>query len=290
MLVQPHYRNIGYIVYEKNIGQNQFAWSLGNPSPEAPVASSSDIPPDAPLDYFPTDIGHVWSYKITMPKDGDGLNHHVTVWPLGGDTGRGIETRGRYFQRSPSADGVYYLTMHIKAAAKIQGPLQYSEGYELAIDRDDLGIFEGCDHVYWAIMMSDHYQADLITAYSSDGPDAPTGMLGDYYSGEGYGDRVFFFGAHPGDSIGLRNENDSLVYMGPTTYKGKDALAFIRKVEAENHLSQTAQEESLEQAFTEEVVFVRGLGLVSLVQKVGSTVTMTWELEESPPSLPSNSI
>ncbi len=241
------------------------------------LLQSDDAPKGEPSDYFPTDIGHRWNYRITLNEGADALNHSMTRWEISEKEGVKMETRGRYYIADEKKKPFYHLTMSIKGPAASQGPLLYPEGYELAIEQDDLGIFEWTKGVFFAISKSARYSVDLVILHDPTGPGAPTSgsMWGRSYNKPGYTLRVYFFGERPGVEIGLSDENDATLFDGPTTFRGKPALKFIRTVKG----SDRADDAGLNKGFTEEMYFVYHVGLAQLTQKVSGTTTMTWELE-----------
>ena len=83
--------------------------------------------------------------------------------------------------------------------------------------------------------------------------------------------------------MGISGENDDLLFAGQTNYNGKPALMFVRSVGA-RELKDGETMNAFYRAFTEQMIFVRGVGLAKLVQKVGDDVTMTWTLEDSAPA------
>jgi hypothetical protein len=155
--------------------------------------------------------------------------------------------------------------------------------------RDDLGIFRGVEHVYWAISGAEPYSVILVTTYSPFGSNAPMGSWGTpVASGEGYTLRQFFFAREAGVSISLGEsgegddkDQDDLLFTGYdldslAVRKASSCLHFLRLVPA----GETDSEEArvLYRQFTEEYWFTRERGLVRFVQKVGSAISMEWVL------------
>ncbi|MFA6535892.1 MAG: hypothetical protein WC250_01315 [Candidatus Paceibacterota bacterium] len=253
------------------------------------VAVSAEMAGEHPLgqpwDYFPTDIGHRWSYRITIPEGRDALNHRVVSWASGDKGGVRVETRGRYLPDKKGTKSSYRLVISIKKQAPKQGPLSYPEGYEIGIDEDELGIFESTMGVFLAVSRNPRYSVDLVTTHDPSSSSAPhTGSpWGTSYNKPGFGMRVYFFGEKPGVQIGLSDQNDAVLFDGPEKLNGKNALKFIRKVEASKKTDFSRDIDKgtsvLDKGFEEEMYFVRGVGLAKLTQKVDGKITMTWELE-----------
>ncbi len=237
----------------------------------------AQTPPGVPSDYFPTDVGHKWSYKIELNEGHDALHHSVKCLAK-----FATETRGRYllFGEKKKIKDDLHLVLKVKSKALKQGPLQYPDGCELIAERDDLGIFEWSEKIYWAIYNTDGYGVMWVVTYSPESPGLLNsgGPWGSYGVEPAYAMRHAFFADRPGIEMSLENENDKLLFSGPSNYGGKPALLFVRTVTA-RELKDGEKMESLERGFTEELTFVRGIGLVKLVQRVGDEVTMTWTLE-----------
>jgi len=242
----------------------------------------------SPSDYFPTATGTRWTYDITVPsfEDNPPLTHAVTKWPRG-DKALGMETRGRVMPPGTNvSSGHYRLVLSVAGPAIKQGPLEYTEGYELKIEQDDLDIFDSrFDHnlqkgkLFWAISHSSRYEANLVIMHDPDSPGAPSGgEWGSYGQEPGYCMRLAFFGDKPGTAIGLSDENDDLLFVGPETYPDADTLHFRRIVGAAKPRQDDSDHRGdlLDRGFTEDLWFAKGRGLVKLEQKIDGKTTMTW--------------
>ncbi len=237
------------------------------------------LPPGKPEEYFPTDIGHRFDYKIELMESEEtpAMNHEQVRWSKSR-----TETRGRYMLLGKKDRNDLHLILKVKSKSSKQGILEHPEGYELDIERDDIGVFYDSDKVFFAISKGDRYEVMLVTERSPNSP-------GSMRSGSGWGSydaepgcalRFFFFGERPMMSIGLSKENDSLTFVGPTEHKNRPALKFIREVTAREMEVGDKKGGLLDHGFEEEVIFVRGVGMVQLIQTVENTVTMKWTLVE----------
>lgn len=236
----------------------------------------------SPQDYFLTDIGTRWTYVITIAgsgeaRDDDPLEHKVVRWPIA-EGAQVMESRGILYRGSESNTPLK-LILSVKARAPKQGPLEYPEGYEIVVERDDLGIYEYVEHIYWAISRSGRYSVNEIVMFSPNSPGAPSGGLwGSYGQEMGCWMRVKFFGDKPGTGIGLSEENDSLVFLGPERVGDIMCLHFERRVEG-SEVDHGEKASYLDSGFSEDMWYAKGIGLVKLVQKVNGKTTMTWTLE-----------
>lgn len=252
---------------------------------EVIVLTVDENPPKGhPSDFFPTEPGTRWSYVITAGKV-DPLGFGMTAWPMG------IEGKGtvamvatRRLLRSPAARTSYRLEVGVKGPAARQGPLQYPEGVELSIGRDDLGIFHECKQAFWAIGESGRYAVSLVLMFDPDSIGALGGGGGGFGSWgreDGYSVRPFLFFDKPGIAISLDDAPESLLFAGIDRklpgYECLETLHFIRKVKpAEKEPGK--EWNYLDEGFREDMWFARGQGLVRLVQKVKGETSMTMNL------------
>lgn len=256
------------------------------------VRQTADAPPSSsPLDFFPAQVGMRWKYKITLGGGVDPLRYKETTWPLG-EGSVTQQTRGRFLPDAEDATGeggTFILELHVERSAAKQGPLEYSRGVELVVDRDELGIYEDAQRVFWAIPgvgISDPFVHEVVTYSSSDGP--PMGSWGDWGHGDGYSMRVILFGERPGIAISQSKSAEQLLFKGVERYKGWQCLRFTRIIESDADEDRgdlmAAVDDSREQlralsrGFVEDAWFAQDKGLVRLEQRVGDKVSMTWEM------------
>ena len=129
----------------------------------------------------------------------------------------------------------------------------------------------------FAASTSGRFMAHEVVTLDPSSAGAPRrNQWGTWGSEDGFTMKIYFFGASPGTQISL-GETDSLLFNGIAQVPGqsKKGLHFTRKVRA----PKDADGSILSKAFTEDVWFVKGKGLVRLQQKVEGVVSMTWTLE-----------
>lgn len=237
------------------------------------VPQSTNSAPNQPWDYFPTAIGTKWVYDITLGKDGgknlDSLVFEDVNWPQINGSVRIQRGRGRLSGSNSDASKTFTLAMSIASKAERQGPLQYPDSVKLKIEKDDLGIFNDAQEVFWAInKKTEGYRVTQVATHRPYTYDPRSS----YRDSDGYSLRMLFFGEKPGTNISLGEDSpDSLTYLGA---EGSD-LRFKRTVKAGD--SKTFGE--LSAGFTEDVWLRKGVGLRRLEQTVNGKTTMTWNLK-----------
>lgn len=200
-------------------------------------------------DFFPTSIGACWQYKITL-SDGSALYYRNVQ----GKIGMSAITRGRFYEVVSEGIREYNLTLKVKGPAPKQGPLSFLKSVELSVVKDELGIYDDCSNIYWAIPEYGNYAVALVTTNLAD-PD-------------NYSMRFFFF-------IGETNLNKSY------SKEFVDSLRFIGRKGSTLHFKREVKEDrtsSKVPGFTEDYYFEKNKGLTKLIQKVKGRVTMTWDL------------
>lgn len=239
-----------------------------------------------PQDYFPMDIGHVWNYKIQLWGETSPLSYQLTCWPLG-EKYMTYETNGILYADESKRDSLR-LIFKIESEAPKQGPLEYPIGVELEIIRDDLRIF--CDNrynsrirltrVYWAAANYNRFMVNQVILKNKMSPDAPQmGGWGGWPGGDGEIISLKFFGSHDPMSIGLSGDPEKLYYLGAVNIGSRKALQFRKVVEQRGSGDSSDDAKFLYKEFTEDMWYIKGVGLVYLEQKVEGERTMTWVLE-----------
>ncbi|MFA4818631.1 MAG: hypothetical protein WC621_02190 [Patescibacteria group bacterium] len=240
-----------------------------------------------PEEYFPMVIGKKWKYNIKLAenKEMSPLQYEVVSWPIGKNAISYL-TRGILYSRDKNDD--LWLVLQIDSSASKQGPLQFPIGVRLKVLRDDLRIYgwpEYNEGIYWARPASGRFQVTEVVLYDPMGPGAPRiGSWGGWGAEPGYSLGIKFFGGRPNTSISLgKNSPDRLVFIGPEDFAGSTALHFRRLVgeDSENDYgkSKNIKADYLNKSFTEDMWYLRHVGLVRLVQIVDGTRTMVWTLE-----------
>jgi hypothetical protein len=253
---------------------------------EVKAALSGGPRPGSPGEFFPSSPGSRWEYTIEVQQSPP-VWYRLTSWPVGGDRAVRYESRGFYRAAVPGNDRPkqYTLDLRVKAKAPSQGPLRYPLGVELEITRDDLGVFDGRQQVFWAITDGrggSGYSVIQVETFSPRAmPGAPTGHFGGWGQEDGDAQRQLFFAEEPMTSIRSGSEPRArLLFVGladPPEPGSPDRLHFRRTVQAAQERDRR-DPVAFESEFVEDSWFERGKGLVRLEQKVKGDVTMTWRL------------
>jgi len=232
--------------------------------------------------YFPMDVGTTWTYEISLGKT-DPLHFGRVSWPQGGGQSMSIEVRGRYLGAIKNeGTGPLRLVLKVEEVAAQQGPLQFPEGVKLTVLEDELGIYEDIEEVFWAATTSDGFQVTEITTHSPDSSGAPGGAWGSYGIEPGYSMKLVFFAREPGTGLSVGEESpETLFFKGPEG----NQLHFERIVEGSKENQSPEAAGVLNSPYTENIVFEKGKGLVSLEQKVDGTHSMTWKLVKFTPGI-----
>ncbi|MFA4818827.1 MAG: hypothetical protein WC621_03225 [Patescibacteria group bacterium] len=255
---------------------------------QAPSSKQSSITDKygKPGEYFPMDVGRKWTYNIKLTDDSKNppLAYGIEIWPMGENKNISYETRGLLYGRDKKERNPQLIIQVDSLAAK-QGPLHYPMGVRLKIIRDDLGIYgwpEYNEGVYWAVTTSGRWQVTEVVLRDPMSPGAPRiGSWGGWGGESGFSLAMKFFGARPGLSIGIGSDShDALEFLGPEDFGGSMALHFKRVVDVrKDSEGKTREEGYLGKSFTEDMWYLRHVGLVRLVQTVDKVETMVWTLE-----------
>jgi len=251
-------------------------------------------PPIAePIEYLPMAKGTTFTYEIELGET-EPLIYKLTYWPRG-DGEIGMITRGRYVKamldgdesdataRKKLRDKRFILKLRVKGLAEKQGGLKYPVGVELTVEKDELGVYEEADKVFWAATRSGGFTCYEVVTYP---PNSIGSLSNDPWGGwrgeDGYSMSVFFFGRKPGTAISLGSKNeDALLFQGEDFLPGTRAssLHFIREVDPAGDGGEKqvpTNSAVLDKGFKEDRYFVKDRGLVYLRQTVEGKTSMTW--------------
>lgn len=223
-----------------------------------------------PWDYFPTRTGTKWVYEITV-GEAEPLSFREISWPLNGRV-TSYAVRGYLHPLvSDESRRTFQLVISTRGKASQQGPFQY-DGVELAIEKDELGIFKYHKQVFWAMTYSGGFMVSEVGTYSPNTPPAPPHIWG-MGKKEGFSVRIIFF-SEPGIEVGIGKEPSEEFF-----FTGVDGpyLHFVREVKVDEK-EEGEESTYLDKGFTEETWFVKGKGLVRLEQKVDGKISMVWKL------------
>jgi hypothetical protein len=231
----------------------------------SPISSSTTV--ENPWDYFPTQNGTEWNYKIIL--SGKPLRYtEATLYPEHSL----YCTRDFYNDKGVST---HYLKFKIIGINSNIESSNYDEIKDIEVTEDTLGAFGNNAGV--AMAKNDGF-ISLLCIHKIDV------MIPGYSIIE----RLFFFTGNPGDSFRKEYEPsaspDQLLYLGLDTNVqdgGQKCMHFVRLVEPESRNGlQGHCQLGAEKEFTEDLWFAKGKGLIRLEQKIDGQTSMTWTLEK----------
>jgi hypothetical protein len=262
--------------------------STQTPTPDDRTAtpSTSDLTLDQPIgnpaEYFPMQIGARWEYRIVTPNTIQPYWYREETWPIDEDRFFSRVVRGVFMGYETGRQTPYTLAYHVTGSSNGVFLFSLAPGVQLAIDQDDFRVFDRTDTVCWKRLGTERFQVIQLTKYPADASDAPASAWGGWGQESGYALRFIFFGSKPGIAMGFGdNPGDQLYFAGSTLspqlrFPGL-ALHFQRWVAADTSGAH-GEGGTLTDAFTEDVWYVRDVGLVKLVQSIHDKPTMVWEL------------
>jgi hypothetical protein len=231
-------------------------------------------------------VGQKWVYSITIGET-EPIKYTEVMRPMGSATIVSAQ-RSRFLpllKGSPPRS--FRLEFCVKASATTQGPLRYPEGVEIGIVKDELGVFEGVERVFFAVTPSPRYEVLLVTSFPPDSS-SYSGSWGSWDAKPGHAMRLLFFGEKPYTRIGLgRDPKDDLLFVGPEDASPMRGLSgpvlhFKRTVQPAERDRDTPEGDVLNQGFSEETYWGLGKGLIFLRQVIGGKTSMTWDLVSDP--------
>lgn len=237
-----------------------------------------------PQEYFPMEIGTKWKYdiKLTENKKTRPLCYEVVSWPVGGKY-ISYATRGILYPGKDTDD--IQLILRVDSLAKKQGSLKYPIGVKVGILRDDLGIYRDNVGLFWAGVSSGRFQITKVALHDPMSSSAPrSGGWGGWGGKPGESMNLKFFGSRPMIAISIGdNSPDRLLFVGPEDFAGSTALHFRRIVDKTDRSDDKGLKKLdvnyLDKSFTEDMWYLRHVGLVRLVQTVDGVETMVWTLK-----------
>lgn len=278
---------VGWLVYRSlaNKTQTPKSETAGASTPSTPTetpetAGMAEQPGSSlgdPRDYFPFTPGYQMEYRITLGNK-EPLNFQVIHWPMGGDGGMVTESRGRFIP--PAQKEEYSLVLQVVGPVTQEGPYHW-DGVEIRVVKDELGIFDDVEHLFWMRTQGDDLNILEVRMYSPESPGAPTGSWGVPLSTGGNASKALFFAGRPGTGISLgdngsKGPDDLLAFLGSKN----GVLCFMRKVA--EHKDDTSSDldgsEVFNRPFEEYTWFEKGRGMVRLEQRVDGVTSMTWQL------------
>lgn len=235
-----------------------------------------------PEEFFPMKVDQKWAYRITIGEV-EPIKYTEVRQPMGSGTVVSAH-RSRFLPLlKNSRPRSFRLELRVKASAPRQGPLEYPEGVEIEVAKDDLGIFEGVERVFFAVTRSPRYEALLVTTFLPDSS-SYSGSWGSWDAKPGQAMRLLFFGEKPYTQIGLGHDpKDALLFVGPEDGSpihrlNGPVLHFKRTVQPAERERDNSEGDVLDQGFSEETYWGMGKGLIFLRQVIDGKTSMTWEL------------
>jgi hypothetical protein len=219
--------------------------------------------------YLPTATGSEWTYRIKVHGDGPlNFNRVLLSAPTGKKTGFGLGVHRSYWGDHQKT---YYLQYRVKGPASREDLSNYSHSVELEVIRDDLDIFNGAEHIYWAAGNSRDFVVYQVLVFggcamTTDGPS----------SIDAFSIRILFSEKTPGTGIDLGDDPVDRVYVHDKP--SDDTIRLQRRVLGEDSIDDPS-----EKPFTENYLFRRGIGLVSIKQTVDGKPTMELALSKFKP-------
>jgi hypothetical protein len=238
-------------------------------------------------EYFPTGVGTRWDYEIQTFHSRP-LTYRQLVFPLAGNQ---VDTIGYSHDHPEAGPGKRFaLSLVVKGsvpaherAADARLFREYgtpTEFVELEVLRDELRMYALEKRLFWAIIReSDDRRAFHMEQRARYTQDIGEGILDPV--ADGWSRRMVFLGARSGIQIqAAESPLEGLVYVGPDRnvpgYEGEELHRFRRLVEARANSYRSLHYD--ENAFTEDMWFAKGKGMVRLEQKVLGETTMVWTL------------
>lgn len=240
-------------------------------SGSAPAAGSVAAPVESVRDYCPMQPGAMWKYEIEIGEVAPFISH-TKLWPLkGGSQFYKIETYGEHFRSIAGRAGKKYeLILRADPMSPGDVPLPSTGGVKLAVVKDDMPYYSRGVEVFLPVLEGSRFLVDEIVKYPLSSPAAPTGLTAKESVGYGFYFQTFFFDGDRSSKIGTGGGSAAtLAYLGL-----QDGKMIFRR-----YFSPTAPEDS----DGEQLLFEKGKGLVSFVQRKSGKISMTWRLVEFTP-------
>jgi len=237
-------------------------------SGSAPSAGSVPVVAESVRDYCPLLPGTTWKYEIEIGTVVPFISH-TKLWPLKGSSQvYKIETYGEHFRSIVGRAGKKYeLILRADPMSPGDVPLPSTGGVKLAVVKDDMPYYSRDAEVFLPVLESSRFLVDEIVKYPLTSPAAPAGLTAKESAGFGFYFQTFFFDGDRSSKIGTGGGSAAtLAYLGL-----QDGQMIFRR-----YFSPTATEDS----DGEQLLFEKGKGLVSLIQRKSGKISMTWRLVE----------
>lgn len=221
-------------------------------------------------DYFPTSLGSTWIYSIKLSPTGAYFSKDQFT-RQGKDH---ILTNKRDQLKPTGNENDFRLTFRIKTKPQIQPPIDKIKSVEVEVVNDELGLFKGkgeTHRLFWSVpdcKMNQVIQVEMIHTDKLSAKQKAKGRSKDSFDTQFIlTDPVLDGPMSLGDAV-----SKSFEFVG----REDDRLHYRREV-ASDHTDKVGQ------AFTEDIWYKEGTGLIKLVQTIDGKTTMTWSLIEFTP-------
>ena len=217
-------------------------------------------------DYLPMNQGTVWHYEIEIGHASPHISRTLH-WVDSEGNVTVVNTSGLYFRSMEGKVGKkYQLILRVIGKAPEKTPLDYREGVELRIEKDELRVYDEGSTLLWLIPDNPRFIVDETVLLPAESRAAPPSWSGRTKAGFGYYYQPLLFEGRAGSMIKHGEQSPPELHF--VTEKG-DYLVFARI----NGLNPSG----------EALWFEKGKGLIRLRQTVGETMTMTWDLVDFVP-------
>ena len=152
-----------------------------------------------PMEYIPTKIGTILTYEITLGEVNP-LHYQEIMWP-NGDLIIMTISRGLYWgaMDSKNKKTTFILQMEIKGPVANPAGIKCSQGIELSIKKDELGIYDYAKAVFWGIYDEEQFSWSEIIDFPPNIPGAPHDQWN--YNADGHCQKLIFFENKPGTEM-----------------------------------------------------------------------------------------
>jgi len=232
--------------------------------------------------YFPMAIGSEWEYELTISRDYDAIIYYSVLWPKG-DGLYELTTRRIIYGLDKKKD-VFNLHYRVKGKVDQEGFVKLTDGRELEVLEDEALVFLKAKQVFLAIDKKDEDKAIAyrIMVFSEQEMKESGSGFAEGITGDGCSQQILFFQREKGIGIGTgpnEDECEELVMSEGV----EDGQIHLQRQIKENKSVGYGGPSWLDNAFTEDMWFKKGVGLVKLEQRVDGHTTMTWRLKKFTP-------
>jgi len=232
---------------------------------------------DLPMNYFPTQPGTEFAYKVKFGRTDPILQERIVWSEKNRRTINFLRYRIPILAQGYDQNGEYFLKLKIKdSAAKEIGGKSLIR-VKLDVVQDDFIIYGGAIQIFWLVNINSSFNWQEKRIYSPKLFTAPNNCKKNGYSKES----LFFDGNHGDKFSAYDKAKDKIIFKGVEKVPGLDVLGrhFVKTFSPRKNCNST--DDYANKAFEEHTYFVVGKGLVYLRQVVDGKTSMTWKLVET---------